>query len=452
MPSTAASQFSPSPESPVTLAHFRALAAYKPGRNLREKTRSASQLKRIRDDLIPVVTRTLISEHYAPQRKTILRILVEFDREYAEAKRQQSKLDFSDLETFAVRLLEAHEDLRCRIQSGFEYVLMDELQDTNGQQAKLLELLRPPNHFYAVGDINQSIYGFRHANPDVFRKYRDEVSERGHLVELEENWRSRDGILRATLTVLHDADGIEPRNLIARREFAAKAQPSVEVIAAVERDTDLALEIEAAWVARRIRELESELTLASGPAKFGDMAVLLRNLEVLPAFTRAFDEANIPYLVSQGKGFFETREVLDLTHLLRVLDNTRDEISLAAVLRSPFATISDETLFRLKQHGDLATALQRWPHLDTAAFDSEDRETLRRVREQLHRWRAMRDAVSFDRLLLAAMEETGYAWQPGTRAAANIEKFLAYGKKRYRAAVPFCRRSRGIPGRRPARA
>src|SRR6185436_12584951 len=116
-----------------------------------------SRLKRIRDELIPAVTRTLITEYNAPQRKTILRILVEFDRDYAGAKRQERKLDFSDLETFTVQLLEAHEDLRREIQSKYAYVLMDEFQDTNGQQAKLLQLLRPPDRFYAVGDINQSI-------------------------------------------------------------------------------------------------------------------------------------------------------------------------------------------------------------------------------------------------------------------------------------------------------
>ena len=76
------------------------------------------------------------------------------------------------------------------------------------------------------------------------------------------------------------------------------------MIAAVEKDTDTALEIEAAWVVRRMRELQGELMLAGGPAQFGDMALLLRNLEVLPTFTRAFDDAGVPYLVSQGKGFF----------------------------------------------------------------------------------------------------------------------------------------------------
>ncbi len=81
------------------------------------------------------------------------------------------------------------------------------------------------------------------------------------------------------------------------------------------------------------------------------MAVLVRNTEVMAAFAAAFDEAGIPYVVNRGKGFYETREVNDLTSLLRVIANPRDEIGLAAVLRSPLVAASDEALLRLKIDG-----------------------------------------------------------------------------------------------------
>ena len=83
-----------------------------------------------------------------------------------------------------------------------------------------------------------------------------------------------------------------------------------------------------------------------------DFAVLVRNTEVIGDFTAAFDEAGIPYVVNRGKGFYETREVNDLTHLLRVIANPRDEISLAAVLRSPLVAVSDEALLGLKTMGE----------------------------------------------------------------------------------------------------
>ena len=85
---------------------------------------------------------------------------------------------------------------------------MDEFQDTNGQQARLIELIRPPDRFYAVGDINQSIFGFRHAEPAGFTAYRADVEARGRrLVQLVDNFRSRAEILRAVETITAGASG-----------------------------------------------------------------------------------------------------------------------------------------------------------------------------------------------------------------------------------------------------
>src|SRR5260370_3769100 len=91
---------------------------------------------------------TLITAHYAPHRDMLLHILSRFDQLYRERKRQAGLLDFADLEEFTVRLLEDHPETRPRLQAQFDYILMDEFQDTNGQQAKLIRLLRAPNRSY----------------------------------------------------------------------------------------------------------------------------------------------------------------------------------------------------------------------------------------------------------------------------------------------------------------
>src|SRR5207245_9549596 len=127
------------------------------------------------------------------------------------------------------------------------------------------------------------------------------------------------------------------------------------------------LTAEAEWLARRILEL------AGLPFEFKDVAVLVRNTEVISEFTAAFEAAGIPYLVNRGKGFYETREVNDLTHLLRVIANPRDEVSLAVVLRSPLVEASDEALLHLKTMG--ANMGQALMHLDASAagFAADDR-------------------------------------------------------------------------------
>jgi len=382
-------------------------------RRLKRGNRAYDLLKSLKDALLPELEYSLIAAHYAAERDTIVEVFARFDGLYRERKRQLGGLDYDDLEECAVRLLEDYPEVRRRLQNQFDQVLMDEFQDTNGQQARLLELLRPPDRFYAVGDINQSIYGFRHAEPRVFRAYRDTVAQNGkRLVELVENFRSRSDILRAVETVAAGAEGVEARPLVPGLLFPDKPEPSVEVLAAATP------ELEAQWVAARILEFEGHLLLRNGTAEFRDFAVLVRNSEVLGEFTRAFDDFGIPYLVNRGKGFYETREVVDLMHLLRVLANPLDEISMAAVLRSPFVGASDEALLRLfGPETGVETSL------DTARMSA-----CATFRDRLARWRATRDYTAIDQLLLRAMDECGYQCPAGPRGAANIEKFLAQAR------------------------
>ena len=294
---------------------------------------------------------------------------------------------------------------------------MDEFQDTNGQQARLMRLVRAPDRFYAVGDINQSIFGFRHAEPDGFARYKDEVGESGgRLVELTDNFRSRPAILSAVETISHGAAGVVERPLVSRRTFEKARNVCVEVLSADE------LPVEAHLVAHRIGELAAE------GFGFRDFAVLVRNTEVIGDFTAAFDEAGIPYVVNRGKGFYDTREVNDLTHLLRAIANPRDEISLATVLRSPLVGASDEALLGLKMVGDnLGGSLMRLGPDTAAHFGPEDFGKLCRFRDRLREWRGSREYVSFDRLLLKAMDDSGY--RPDARGAANIEKFLGQARE-----------------------
>ncbi len=371
-------------------------------------------LKRLKEQ-IEGLRYTLITGYYAAERQLLLEILRRFDRLYRERKTQAGMLDFSDLEEYAVRLLEDHEETRSRLSGQFDHVLMDEFQDTNGQQARLLRLVRPPDRFYAVGDINQSIFGFRHAEPQGFREYREELERRGgHVVELIDNFRSRPEILSAVETVLSGQPGIEPRSLVAGREFDNRKPFAVEAIYAPGEAE------EARWVARRILEL-------TGPSRhFRDVAVLVRNTEVIGAFTEAFEEAGIPYIVNSGRGFYETREVRDLMHLLRVIANPRDEVSLAAVLRSPLAGASDEALLALRMMGEnIGASLMRLGETDGALFRAEDFDLLRRFAGRLRTWRIRRATVTFDVLLAAAMDDCGYLPAPGTRGDANVDKFMA---------------------------
>jgi len=389
-------------------------------RSCKRNTGAYNLLKHLKDEQLKSLEYTLVTGHFQRERELLIEILRRFDAAYRTRKTAAGALDFADLEEFAVRLLESRADVRERIRAQFDRILMDEFQDTNGQQSRLLELVRPPDAFYAVGDINQSIFGFRHADPSGFDQYRQSVQATGRrVVPLTANFRSRAQILSAVETVLDRQPGIEPRRLVPGREFESSRDICVDVMALPEP------ELEAQWVARRIAEFSREFELR-------EIAVLVRNTEVLGDFTTAFDAAAIPYVVNRGKGFYESREVNDLVHLLRVIANPRDEISLATVLRSPLVCAGDEALLALRvvsPSGNMGGAFMRLNSEMAASFHAADWDKLTRFRKRLGEWRIRREYCSFYRLLLAAMDDCGYQPENGARGAANIDKFLSHARE-----------------------
>ena len=180
---------------------------------------AASRLKK---DVLPLLESQWVEAWYAGLPDFLRTALTRFDARFCEKKRRQSAVDFTGLEEKAIELLEADAELRRHIASRFDYILMDELQDTNRLQWRLVDLLR--GSLFAVGDINQSIYGFRHADRSVFEEFRAEAE----VVELTENYRSRAEILEGVERVLDGQLGVEPRHLQAKREFGQLSSAVVE--------------------------------------------------------------------------------------------------------------------------------------------------------------------------------------------------------------------------------
>jgi ATP-dependent exoDNAse (exonuclease V) beta subunit len=405
---------------------LRALAAF-PANLRKSKSGTAAYLlvKSLKEQAGDL-TYSLITELYRHERRTLFDILRRFDQIYRERKQRAGTLDFADLEEFAVRFLDRDPQARARLKAQFDHILMDEFQDTNPQQVRLLELVRSPGRFYAVGDVNQSIFGFRHAEPAGFERYRDEVEAAGsRLVRLHDNFRSRPQILRAVEQITTGAPGIEIRTLVPQREFTRPSDVAVEAICASADDPAAALEIEARWVARRVVELLDELPEFT----YKDVALLVRNTEVIPQFAAALEEAGVPYAVNRGRGFYDSREVNDLVHLLRVIANPRDEISLAVVLRSPLVAVSDEALLAMRVLAvNLSGALSCLDSETESEFEADDFRALTHFRDRLRRWRLERESVGFDRLLADAIDDCGYRSSNGARGAANIDKLMGQAR------------------------
>jgi ATP-dependent helicase/nuclease subunit A len=383
-----------------------------------------------------------VDRHTARFRALIFDILSRFDELYNERKLMLGALDFNDLERRAVALLRRNEDVKARVRAQFRQVMLDEFQDINRQQSDLIELVRAEDVFFAVGDVNQSIYGFRHAQPDIFHEYEAGIGSSGkHSVQLLHNFRSRNEILRCVESMLNEAEGIVSRALVAGALFPPKSTPSIEVFKIHHDDRDEAPAKEARWIAHRILSLRDTLELQSDGktrrADFADFAVLCRNGESMKPILEAFDHAGIPYVSGRRQSFLLSRVGRDITALLHTIANPRDTIALATVLRSPLVGIGDDALLRIRvlpgtPAGSLSGGLNRiaYDGAKLADFTPEDAGKIEPFVQNLKRWRAEQSVVSLELLLVRALTDCGFQWTPGTVTADNVESFLHLARTR----------------------
>ena len=366
--------------------------------NLNNVGRDAAA-SRLKNEILPVLQAQWIGEWYADLRDLLSVAIERINVTYRARKRQESAVDFADLEEFTVALLESDEAVQLEVAGRFEHVLMDELQDTNRLQWRLVNLLR--TSFFGVGDINQSIYGFRYADPEVFAEYRDELRSSGaEIDELKENHRSRTEILAAVSSMLDGQPGIEARPLEAHAEFGPVSVPVERLVGRGEEPQDA----EAALIAARIRQF-----VANREFEYRDIAVLVRTLGSTAPFERAFDHLGIPFLLTGGRTFLEARETRDLLALLAALVNPLDEIPLLGVLRGPLVGLTDQEIYRMGREG--------W----RAEFES-----------RFGRVRQLAGFVAPDRLILAALDQCGYTTGLVDRSRANVEKLVAWIRREFR--------------------
>ena len=319
-------------------------------------------------------------------------------------------LDFDDLLVKARDLLcdPNHPEVRRRLAASIERLLVDECQDTDPLQKELIDALvgddETRRKLFLVGDFKQSIYRFRRADPQIFTDWHGVTHETGRL-PLAMNFRSQPEILAFVNLLFRDYFGAA--ELLRAKRDQLTPTPAIEflwatpggepaddgddseaVVAANDFDARAVAPLrraEAEWIARRIRGIVDSRTPlipeknAAGetvlrPAEFGDVAILFRALSDADLYEKALDRHGMPYYVVGGKAFYGQQEVYDLLNFLRAVESNCDDVALAGVLRSPFFSLRDDTLFLLAQHaGGLAGGLFAKPLTDDLAGDERRR-------------------------------------------------------------------------------
>jgi DNA helicase-2/ATP-dependent DNA helicase PcrA len=256
---------------------------------------------------------------------------VEVYPKYQEMLRACAAFDFDDLIVEPVRLFERDAEVRRRWTERFHYVMVDEFQDTNAAQLRMVRaLVEQHGNLVVVGDDDQSIYSWRGADPTNILRFA-ELFPGAKIVKLEQNYRSTTSILAAANTVIANNTKRHGKTLWSQ---LPAGEPITHAVAAT-------AEAEAQWVAREIRRLHAE------GRRWSDVAILYRSNMQAKIVEEELRQAEVPYVMYGGQQFFERKEVKDVIAYLRVALNSRDELALRRVLNYPARGIGATTVERL---------------------------------------------------------------------------------------------------------
>ena len=381
-------------------------------------------------------------------------LLEGFDARLEAVKERRRGIDFEDMQLLASELLE-QDAIGGAYRERFRHLMVDEFQDTNRLQLRLIESLRgPATDLFVVGDLLQSIYGFRHADLDVFRETREEIGAdpTGVAIELSGNFRSRPELVGAVNLLGERLLGDDYRPLtvgVPPEAPLGSAGPAVELLLTgrdgwEELDLDPPTDFETAprhlaearFLAARLREL-----VEAGTPR-GEIVVLLRAYTHLDAYEDALSRAGLrPYVVG-GRGYWSQQQVADVGALLAVLANPLDDRALLGALASPACGVSPDTLWLLRAASGEDRHL--WPAVRLAAgegeselaepalleaIESDDRELLGRFVATFEPLRRRAAKLSLAELVDRVVTATGYdlavlGKPAGEARFANLRKLM----------------------------
>jgi len=430
-----------------------------PGLDEMTSLRTASKAKPMaayRDAIDAALSRVAEAGEGGLAYRHVSELLRLFSARFAVAKARRAGIDFEDLQLLAARLLERTET-GAAYRARFSHLLVDEFQDTNRLQLRLIEALRGPKcQLMVVGDELQSIYGFRHADLDVFRERREaiEASASGEALPLSGNFRSRPEVIGAVNALgEHLLDRYAPLRVGALPERAQPPGegPAVEMLLTGREgwdDEEIQLDpvtdartpanqlAESRFLAARLREL------ADQGVERGAMVVLLRAFTRLDAYEDSLERAGLrPYVVG-GRGYWSQQQVADVCALLATIANPLDDQALLGTLASPACGVAPDTLWLLRAAAGRGRHI--WPSVEQVAGLGEDervdrerleqipaaeRSPLQTFAEKIVELRRRATSLPLAALIDAAVTETGYDLAVLMRPAgetrfANVRKLM----------------------------
>ena len=395
-------------------------------------------------------------EMMLPQLRTLISLTEEFSSRYGTKKDFMGLLDFSDIEHFALRILE-NEEVGREYREKFDHIFIDEYQDSNMVQETLIERIARQDNVFRVGDVKQSIYKFRLAEPELFlEKYREFKYRKipdSEVIDLNSNFRSKKEVIDLVnrlfrRLMMQETTGMEytddealvkgssyegrlsylPKLYLIDTAVPGEDEPDEEEEDSTEDEKGIdqeildlkAAELEALNAVRVIREfhgkvIRDEKKKIDRPLKYGDMVILLRAVKgVGEVFYQTLTDAGLPVFLERTEGYFDVVEIQVFLNLLRIIDNRSQDIPLLSVLRSPVFgfTSSELAAVRIwaKARGDVRTPYNRvFAAYQEEGPDGPLKEKCRAFSAKLENWRTLSQHMPLGDFLWQLLTDSGYA-------------------------------------------
>ena len=251
---------------------------------------------------------------------------------YVQRCQQANAMDFDDLLTLTFKLFQEHEDIRKKYADRFDFLLVDEYQDTNHAQMRIvMQLCKEKERVCAVGDDSQSIYSFRGANIDNILSFQSRFKE-AKLFKLEQNYRSTQSIVEAANSLIKHNSNQIPKNVYSKND---KGERLIYKPAYSDKE-------EALIVCREIKRIKRQ-----DDCQYSDFAILYRTNAQSRSFEEEFRKQGIPYRIYGGLSFFQRKEIKDVIAYFRLVANPDDEEAFKRIINYPTRGIGNTTLAKI---------------------------------------------------------------------------------------------------------
>ncbi len=384
-------------------------------------------------------------------------VIIEFDKEFKNKKRERNIIDFNDIEHYALKILVKKDengnyvptDVAKKYQEKFEEIAIDEYQDSNEVQEYILNVVSRKNNLFMVGDVKQSIYKFRQACPELFLdkydRYDLEGNEHGLKIQLFKNFRSRENVLDITNSIfsnimsksLGDIDYTKEEYLNLGADFEdvtnGLEKAELDIIDLKEdeenevqesfndeddnlEDTELLEkeEIEAKFVAKKIEDIigskkqVKDKKIGFRDVMYKDIVILLRSTSRLASiYEKELMKRNIPVFSDTSNEYLDTIEIQTIINLLKILDNPIDDISLVSVMRSEIGTFTDNEILEIRlssKDGNFYESLK----IAKDTTKGELKEKIEVFFNNIDTWRKESDYLSLAELIWKIYTDTGF--------------------------------------------